>query len=192
MKVFCYFVEPASYTLDLIANIYSKQNISYCFIYAKSFAQSNNSSSNDLYLSKYSLFSRVKYIFRVQKSHDFIIINGYNNYPFLLTFILNLFSSNRKYIAIDSDSQLNIPKNLLKRFVKNLPLAHSIFSRLSKYKIIQNISTASNQPVEKKLVVPAFTDEEKFQIKQEFLQDNLELLNIINSDQEKLKAYNYI
>ncbi len=82
--------------------------------------------------------------------------------------------------------------NKLKRFIKNLSLAHSIFSRLSKYKIIQNISTALNQPVEKKLVVPAFTDEEKFQIKQEFIQDNLELLNIINSDKEKLKAYNYI
>ena len=78
MNVFCYFVEPASYTLDLIANIYSKHNISYCFIYAKSFARSNNSSSNDLYLSKYSLFSRVKYIFRVWKSHDFIIINVYS------------------------------------------------------------------------------------------------------------------
>tara|TARA_B110000091_G_C13759980_1_gene451633 strand:+ start:301 stop:1263 length:963 start_codon:yes stop_codon:yes gene_type:complete len=82
--------------------------------------------------------------------------------------------------------------NKLKRFIKNLPLTHSIFSRLSKYKIIQNISTASNKPVDKKLVVPSFTDEEKLRIKKSFYQDNLKLTNVINANQEKLKKYNYI
>ena len=32
MKVFCYFVEPASYTLALATNVYDKKNINYCFI----------------------------------------------------------------------------------------------------------------------------------------------------------------
>ena len=36
MRVFCYFVEPASYTIDLIVNVHSKQGIGYAFINNKS------------------------------------------------------------------------------------------------------------------------------------------------------------
>ena len=59
-------------------------------------------------------------------------MNGYNNYPFILTFILNLLSSKKKYLAIDSDTQLSFPGNLLKRFFKWIYL--SIIFR-SKYVI---------------------------------------------------------
>ena len=31
------------------------------------------------------------------KEHDFIIVNGYNNYVFFLTFLFNIFSANKKY-----------------------------------------------------------------------------------------------
>jgi len=52
------------------------------------------------------------------RNNDLIIVNGYNNYPFILTFILNVFSFKKKYIATESDTQLRIPKNPLKRFLK--------------------------------------------------------------------------
>ena len=35
MKIFTYFVEPASYTIDLIANVHSKQGIGHAFINKK-------------------------------------------------------------------------------------------------------------------------------------------------------------
>jgi hypothetical protein len=89
-------------------------------------------------------------------------------------------------------SNITSEPNKLKRFIKKFPLTHSIFLGLSKYKIIQNINTASNKPVDKKFIVPSFTDEEKFQIKQHFFQDNLELLKVINVDKEKLEKYNYL
>ena len=49
MKVFCYFVEPASYTLDLASNVYDKHNIDYSFINSKTFAESDlNTNKNFL------------------------------------------------------------------------------------------------------------------------------------------------
>ena len=47
MKVFCYFVEPASYTLDLASNIYEKNNIDYCFIKSNTLVQSNAQITKD-------------------------------------------------------------------------------------------------------------------------------------------------
>ncbi len=122
MRVFCFFVEPASYTLDLTRNIYDKNNIDYCFIKSKTLAISN-SSSNKVFLDRFSFFSKLKFVVSQFKKNDFIIINGYNNYPFIFIFLLNLFSLKKIFIATDSDTQLSIPSNLLKRFVKWLYLS---------------------------------------------------------------------
>ena len=121
MKIFCFFVEPSSYTIDLATNVYEKKGIDYCFIKSISYAES--SSFTDKYiLQKKSILSRCIFIYKIFKSYDYIIINGYNNLPFLLTFFLNIISINKKYIAIDSDTQLNIPRNFIKRYVKQLYL----------------------------------------------------------------------
>ena len=122
MKVFCFFVEPASYTLDLALNIYNKNKIDYCFIKSNSLVVSD-SKSNKYFLDKKSWISRFSYVLNCFKNNDFIIINGYNNYPFILTFIFNFFSVKKRYIATDSDTQLVIPNNPLKRFVKWLYLS---------------------------------------------------------------------
>jgi len=122
MKIFCYFVEPASYTLDLALNIYDKNKIDYCFIKSNTLVVSDSKSNND-FLDKKSWFSRFIFILNCFKNNDFIIINGYNNYPFILTFIFNFFSVKKRYIATDSDTQLVIPNNPLKRFVKWLYLS---------------------------------------------------------------------
>ena len=117
MKVFCYFVEPASYTLDLASNVYDKHNIDYSFINSKTFAESNLS-TNKNFLDRISLFSRIRYVYNVYRNNDLIIVNGYNNYPFIMTFFLNLFSFNKKYIATESDTQFTVPSNIIKRFIK--------------------------------------------------------------------------
>ena len=122
MRIFCFFVEPASYTLDLASNVYDKNEIDYCFIKSNTLVVSDSKSNKD-FLDKKSWVSKVIYLLTCFKNNDFIIINGYNNYPFILTFIFNFFSVKKRYIASDSDTQLVIPDNLLKRFVKWLYLS---------------------------------------------------------------------
>jgi len=122
MKVFCFFVEPASYTLDLASNVYDKNEIDYCFIKSNTLVVSDSKSNKD-FLDKKSWVSKFIYLLTRFKNNDFIIINGYNNYPFILIFIFNFFSIKKRYIASDSDTQLVIPNNLLKRFVKWLYLS---------------------------------------------------------------------
>ena len=122
MKVFCYFVEPASYTLDLARNIYLTNKINYCFINSNTLAKSEGN-SNKMLLDGLSFISKLKFLIATYRDNDFIIVNGYNNYPFIITFILNVFLCKKRYIAAESDTQLSIPKNPLKRFVKWLYLS---------------------------------------------------------------------
>jgi len=122
MKIFCYFIEPASYTLDIARNIHDKKRINYCFVRSTTLA-SSDSRSKKTFLDKLSFFKKIMFIFSQFRKNNFIIINGYNNYPFVITFLLNFFFSNKIFIAIDSDTQLSFPKNLLKRFVKWLYLS---------------------------------------------------------------------
>ena len=117
MRVFCYFIEPASYTLDLATKVYNKNNIDHAYLYSYSLAESASTSSK-IFLDKLRWISRIIFVIKTFRNNDLIIVNGYNNYPFILTFILNVFSFNKKYIATESDTQLNIPKNTLKRLLK--------------------------------------------------------------------------
>ena len=89
MRIFCYFVEPASYTLDLAANVYDRKNINYAFIKSVSLAEAPPTSSK-VFLNKLSWISRIRFVIKTFRNNDLIIVNGYNNYPFILTFILNV------------------------------------------------------------------------------------------------------
>ena len=95
MKIFCYFVEPASYTLDLAKNVYDKNKIDYCFIKSRSLVKSDSKSNKEM-LSEKSIFDKIRFIVKIFKENNMIIVNGYNNYPFILTFILNVFSCNKR------------------------------------------------------------------------------------------------
>ena len=117
MKIFCYFVEPASYTLDLAKNVYDKNKIDYCFIKSNTLVKSNSKSNKEM-LSEMSIFEKIRFIIKIFKENNMIIVNGYNNYPFILTFILNIFSCNKRFVATESDTQLQIPAHPIKRFVK--------------------------------------------------------------------------
>tara|TARA_B100001287_G_scaffold261497_1_gene250567 strand:- start:461 stop:1522 length:1062 start_codon:yes stop_codon:yes gene_type:complete len=121
-KIFTYFVEPASYTLDLIKNVHSKLDISFVFINSKSEAMSDKLIKKDFFLSERLFYEKIGFVYNIWKNNKLIIINGYNNYPFLLSFIFNLFSLKKRYLAIESDTQLKVPNNVLKRLFKSLYL----------------------------------------------------------------------
>ena len=133
MNIFCYFVEPAAYTLDLAHNVYDKQNISYCFMKSDTLVKSNIK-SNNCFLDEKSILERFKFMYDIYNNHDLIIINGYNNYTFILNFLFNIVLRKKRYIATDSDTQYHIPSNLLKRFIKWIYLS-VIFSNTSSPKI---------------------------------------------------------
>ena len=122
MRVYCYFVEPASYTLDLASNIYDNNSIDYSFIKSNTLAVSD-SKLDKIYLDQKTIINKLKFVYLQFKKNDFIIINGYNNYPFIITFLLNFLTSNKRHIAIESDTQLSVPKNPIKRFIKWLYLS---------------------------------------------------------------------
>jgi len=122
MRIFTYFVEPASYTLDLSKNIHDKNEIDYCFIKSNTLVVSD-AKSEKVFLDQKTIIDKIKFVYLQFKKNDFIIINGYNNYPFIITFLLNLFTSNKKYIATESDTQLVVPNNPVKRFIKWLYLS---------------------------------------------------------------------
>lgn len=122
MRIFCYFVEPAAYALDLGRNVYDKNHIDYCFIKSSTLV-SSATKSNKEFLDNKSWFSRFFYVLNCFKKNDFIIVNGYNNYPFILTFIFNFLSTRKRYIATESDTQLSVPLNSVKRFLKWLYLS---------------------------------------------------------------------
>lgn len=122
MKVFTYFVEPASYTLDLINNIYLKLKIPFVFIKGNSEAKSSQKVDKENFLNERTLVRKVALVYEIWSKYDLIIINGYNNYPFILTFIFNTLSCKKRYIAIESDTQLNISSNIFKRIVKSIYL----------------------------------------------------------------------
>ena len=94
MKIYCYFVEPASYTLDLAKNICEENNIDYCFIKSSSYVKSKEK-MNKLCLQNQSIYNRLKHLIAVLRKHDLIIVNGYNNYLFFTTFLFNLFSKKK-------------------------------------------------------------------------------------------------
>ena len=128
MKVFTYFVEPASYTLDLINNIYLKLKIPFIFIKGNSEAKSSQNFDKENFLNERTLVRKIALVYETWNKYDLIIINGYNNYPFILTFIFNTLAFKKRYIAIESDTQLNIPRNIFKRIVKSIYL-NIIFRR---------------------------------------------------------------
>ncbi len=121
MNVFCYLVEPASYSIDLVNNIYNKNGIDFCFIKSSSLAKSSQTIKS-VCLDKLSILARLKFIYQKHKENKLIIINGYNNLPFFLSFLLNLLKKNKKYIAIESDSQKIKNMFFLKYLIKKLTL----------------------------------------------------------------------
>ena len=118
MKVFSFFTEPASYTLDLIDNVYDAMSIDYCFLNSHSKAYTNFNGKKNIFMDKMKIIDRIKHLLYVRKEHDIIIFNSYDTLSFFFILLINVFSITKKYIAIESDTQLLISKNYFKRMLK--------------------------------------------------------------------------
>lgn len=130
MKIFDLFVEPANYTLDAIKNVHSKIGVDYAFIYEKSAAGDAKKISAPI-LSKMGFGGRLKFAWWTLKNYDAFIINGYTGSTCLLFILLDILFFKKPY-AIDSDTELRIPANRIKRFVKKLFL-RLVFGRQYAY-----------------------------------------------------------
>lgn len=102
--VFAFFMEPSSYTGDLINHIYAKHGIDYIFIQDSSLAKSAIAKKG-FSLREMPFFKQLFFILHVYKQNSIIIFNGYNRWEFLLLFILNLLSPTKRILAIESDTQ---------------------------------------------------------------------------------------
>ncbi|BBG65152.1 glycosyltransferase [Hydrogenimonas sp.] len=125
MKVFTFFVEPSSYTRDLISNIHEKMSIDYIFLNNSSHAIADGGKEIEA-LTEKSLPRQIRFLLNVHKNYDLIIFNGYDKWQFMLLFILNLLSRNRKVLAIDSDTRFR-KRSGIKGLIKKLYLT-PIFS----------------------------------------------------------------
>ena len=117
MRVFCYFIEPASYTLDLANHVHDNINIDYCFIKSNTLVYTDVE-VNKVFLDNKSFFQKIRFIFSIFSKYDLIIVNGYNNLPFIVTFFFIFFMRKKKYLAIESDTQYSYVKNPFKRLIK--------------------------------------------------------------------------
>ena len=118
MKVFSFFTEPASYTLDLIDNVYDTMSIDYCFLNSQSNAYISFKGKKYVFLDKIGILDRIRHLLYVRRKYDIIIFNSYDTLSFFFILLINIFSITKKYIAIESDTQLLMPKNYLKRLLK--------------------------------------------------------------------------
>ena len=123
MKVYGFFTEPASYTLDLIDNVYDIMSIDYCFLNSHSKAYASFKRKKYVFLDKMRIVDRIKHLLYVRRKYDIIIFNSYDTLSFFFILLINVFSITKKYIAIESDTQLLMPKNYLKRSLKYLYLS---------------------------------------------------------------------
>lgn len=114
-KVFAIVHEPASYYVDRDKAVYENEGIDYCYMNSCSEAKSELLKSDSALMNMpfKKLLSTLRYILR---NNDIIFASGYVGTVFYLIFLLNIWY--RKAIGIDSDTQLRIPSNPLKRFVK--------------------------------------------------------------------------
>ncbi|MDO4818823.1 MAG: glycosyltransferase family 4 protein [Prevotella sp.] len=124
-KVFAILAEPASYTIDRNANVYDKLDIKYCYIHSSSLAKSEFEQDIEP-LDKLTDKELSTFLSKVLKENDIIILNGTRTRVGLI--LLRLNKKFRRVIGLDSDGQLNIPFNPIKRIVKYM-FYHNLYRK---------------------------------------------------------------
>ncbi|MCM1291730.1 MAG: glycosyltransferase family 4 protein [Bacteroides sp.] len=114
IRVFAILQEPASYTVDRNRAVYDKLGIDYCYINNTSEAKSGERKTDCLSnLNDRELHAKLNAIL---SNYDIVIMNGYTGKVFRCLYKLN--KHHKRIIGIDSDTQLRIPGNPVKRLVK--------------------------------------------------------------------------
>lgn len=112
MRAFAILCGPASYTLDRNKAVFDKLGVKYAFQYSSSFS----STDHVMHTLPIKGMAMVKYLRRVLKENDVVMMSGYVGKVFLALFLLNIWY--RKPIGIFSDTQLRIPQKLIPRIGK--------------------------------------------------------------------------
>lgn len=112
-KVFAILVEPANYTLATIEKVYKPRGVDFAYLFGESKASSVKIDA----LSDKSFWTVIRYLWRVLKEYDAFVINDYTRLVNLEFIFLNLLFW-RKPFALESDTELRIPSNLIKRLMK--------------------------------------------------------------------------
>lgn len=128
MKVLILFVEITSYNIARIRNVYEKcENISCDYVYCNESVSGHKTSeklpqnTRVLYGNTVSKLKQLLSILQLKK-YDFIEINGYSDY--LRFFLIQYAKFNKIPYAIETDTQLSIPSNFIKRLLKNIYLKY--------------------------------------------------------------------
>lgn len=116
-------IEPANYTLDTVRLVYEPRKVSVAYLLATSQASEEVVGA----LADMSLVARLAFFWRALKTYRAFVINDYTRRINLEFIVLNLVFF-RKPFALESDTELRIPRNPLKRAVKWLWL-HFLFTR---------------------------------------------------------------
>ena len=114
MRVFALLMEPAGYTLDLIREVYEGSPVDYAFQFERS--EASDAKVRDV-VGCLSLGKRILYLFRQLRAYDAFVVNGYTGLTNVLLILLNALFF-RKPMAYESDTELQIPQNRLKRGLK--------------------------------------------------------------------------
>lgn len=122
MKIFALLQEPANYTQSLVRNIYAPRGVDFAYIRGDSTAAAGSTSAIGE-----GLLERIRFLWRQLRAHDAIIINGYTGHACLIAIWLNILFV-RRPMALESDTELQIPANPVKRAAKWLWLKF-LFSR---------------------------------------------------------------
>ena len=112
MKIFALLQEPANYTQSLVRNIYAPRGVDFAYIRGDSTAAAGSTSAIGE-----GLLERIRFLWRQLSAHDAIIINGYTGHACLIAIWLNILFF-RRPMALESDTELQIPANPIKRAAK--------------------------------------------------------------------------
>ena len=118
MKIVSYLTEPASYTVDLVNKVHIPLKIDYRFLQKNTSAFTNVFLNYSLFMSDHNWIKRISIIRKDYKFYDIIIFNGYDRLDFIFLLFVHFFSKNKKNIGLESDTQLRIPTNFLKKIIK--------------------------------------------------------------------------
>lgn len=121
MRFIAYLTEPATYTIDLVKHVHEVIDLDYKYLQRQTVVKTDASEyafNNQIYLDEQSIFSRIKILYNDYKKYDAIVFNGYNRLDFIFLLIIHLLSTHKTPIALESDTQLQIPSNPIKRWLK--------------------------------------------------------------------------
>lgn len=167
-RLFAILAEPASYTVDRNKYVYDKLGIDYAYMHSNSAARAENVATVRSY-DQLSFAALLKEMCRILKAYDGVIMNGYNNRAFAALFLANFFYC--RPIGIDSDTQLIVPKQLVKRLLKWLYL-HFLFTRKWMYGlpggnyVHRDLFRKYGMKEERIFLMPMMVNNEKFYYKE--------------------------